>query len=113
LKGEPWYFYPVLIAVKEPLLVLLGFILGAGALFRKQCGDGRYFLLFWFFIWIVVFIFAGGKFTRYSTSLLPAIMITAAIGIHFAARAFAGFCARLVGNERVKLLARAALAMTV
>ena len=113
LKGEPWYFYLVLIAVKEPLLVLLGFILGAGALLRKQCGDGRYFLFFWFFSWTLVFIFAGGKFTRYSTSLLPAIMITAAIGIHLAARAFAGLCARLAGNKRVKLLARAVLAMTV
>src|SRR5207244_6162185 len=90
LKGEPWYFYLVLIAVKEPLLTLLGFILGVGALFRKQCGDGRYFPLFWLFIWGVTFSFVGGKFTRYSTSLLPAIMIAAAVVIHFAAGALAG-----------------------
>jgi len=113
LKGEPWYFYLVLIAVKEPLLILLGFILGVGALFRKQCGDGRYFPLFWLFIWGVTFSFPGGKFTRYSTSLLPAIMIAAAVGIHFAARALAGLCARMLGKDSIKLLVRAALVTVV
>src|SRR5205807_2400408 len=41
--------------------------------------------------------------------VLPAVLITAAIGIQFVARKFARLCARLVGNDSVKVYARAAL----
>lgn len=113
LRGEPWYFYLVLLAVKEPPLILLGFVLGLGALFRRQCGDGRYFPLFWLFIWAITFTFAGGKFTRYATSLMPAFIMTAAVGIHYAARTFAEISARWFANSRAKPWGYATLAVLV
>jgi 4-amino-4-deoxy-L-arabinose transferase-like glycosyltransferase len=84
LRGEPWYFYFVLLGVKLPTAALLAFAGGVVLLFRRATGDGRYFLLFWLLLWGLTFIFAGGKFTRYATSLMPAVIITAALAIQFA-----------------------------
>ena len=86
LNGIPVYFYVVLTAVKLPLLTLAGFVVGLPLLFRRKLGDGRDFLLFWFLLWVVAFCFPGGKFTRYYTTVLPAVLITSAIGIQFAGR---------------------------
>jgi dolichyl-phosphate-mannose-protein mannosyltransferase len=81
LKGIPWYFYLVFLFVKLPLLSLIGFVVGLPLLFRRKLGDGRYFLLLWMFLWFMMFSFPGGKFTRYFTLVLPAVLITAGIGI--------------------------------
>ena len=86
LSGIPVYFYFVFTAVKLPLLTLLGFVVGLPLLFRRKLGDGRYFLLFWFWLWVIAFCFPGGKFTRYYTTVLPAVLITSALGIQFAGR---------------------------
>ena len=86
LSGIPVYFYFVFTAVKLPLLTLLGFVVGLPLLFRRKLGDGRYFILFWFMLWVVAFCFPGGKFTRYYTTVLPAVLITSALGIQFAGR---------------------------
>ena len=86
LRGIPFYFYFVFTAVKLPLLTVLGFLTGLPLLFRRKLGDGRYFVLFWFLLWVVAFSFSGGKFTRYYTSVLPAVLITSALGIQFAGR---------------------------
>ncbi|HEX8687117.1 MAG TPA: hypothetical protein VF654_11465, partial [Pyrinomonadaceae bacterium] len=84
LRGSPWYFYYVFMAVKLPVLVLAGFVVGLPLLFLRRLGDGRYFLLFWLFFWFFPFTFLGGKFTRYFTFALPAVLLTAAVGIHYA-----------------------------
>lgn len=86
LHGIPVYFYLVFTAVKLPLLTVLGFVIGLPLLFRRKLGDGRYFILFWFMLWVVAFCFPGGKFTRYYTTVLPAVLITSALGIQFAGR---------------------------
>lgn len=86
LNGVPIYFYHVLTAVKLPLLAVFGFVAGLPLLFRRKLGDGRYFLLFWFMLWVVAFCFPGGKFTRYYTTVLPAVLITSALGIQFVGR---------------------------
>lgn len=86
LNGIPVYFYLVFTAVKLPVLAVVGFLVGLPLLFRRKMGDGRYFLLFWFLLWVVAFCFAGGKFTRYYTTILPAVLITSALGIQFAGR---------------------------
>src|SRR5207253_5478264 len=86
LRGQPWYFYLVVIGTKLPLLTLLGFVLGLALLFRRKTGDGRYFLLLWLALWSVAFMFPGGKFTRYITSVLPAVIMSTAIGVQFTAR---------------------------
>jgi hypothetical protein len=113
LRGEPWYFYLVLIVTKLPVLTLLGFALGLGLLFRRKSGDGRYFLLLWLALWFLAFSFPGGKFTRYVTSILPAIIITAAIGVQFIARRLGRFCARAFDNKALGIYSRAALASLV
>ena len=113
LRGEPWYFYLVLLGTKLPVLTLLGFVGGLGLLFRRKVGDGRYFLLLWLVLWVLAFTFVGGKFTRYITSVLPAIIMTAAIGVQFAARKLGRLCARVFDNQSVKVYARAALASLV
>ncbi len=81
LNGTPWYLYDLFILVKLPLLTLAGFLVGLPLLFRRKLGDGRYFIMLWMFIWVMIFSFAGGKFTRYLTVVLPAVWIAAAIGI--------------------------------
>ena len=106
LRGIPVYFYFVFTAVKLPLLTVLGFLVGLPLLFRRKLGDGRYFILVWFMLWAVVFCFPGGKFTRYYTTVLPAVLITSAIGIQWAGRRLAD---RIVGFN----YAPAALALIV
>ena len=86
LHGIPVYFYLVFTAVKLPLLTMVGFVVGLPRLFRRKLGDGRYFILFWFMLWVVAFCFPGGKFTRYYTTVLPAVLITSALGIQWAGR---------------------------
>jgi predicted membrane-bound dolichyl-phosphate-mannose-protein mannosyltransferase len=87
LRGEPWYFYFALLGLKLPLAIALAFAGGVALLFRRATGDGRYFLLFWLFFWGLTFVIAGGQFTRYATSLMPAVIMTAALAIQFAGRA--------------------------
>jgi len=113
LKGEPWYFYPVLIGVKLPVLTLLGFASGFILLFKKTTGDGRYFLIFWLFFWGITFMFAGGKFTRYFTAVLPAVIMAAALGVQLAGRWLERICARVLANAGAGAYARAALASLV
>lgn len=93
LNGIPVYFYLVFTAVKLPVLTVLGFVVGLPLLFRRKLGDGRYFILFWLFLWVVAFCFSGGKFTRYYTTVLPAVLITSALGIQFTGRWLANLIA--------------------
>lgn len=86
LRGIPVYFYLVFTAVKLPVLTVLGFVAGLPLLFRRKLGDGRYFILFWLYLWCIAFCFSGGKFTRYYTTVLPAVLITCALGIQFTGR---------------------------
>jgi len=95
LRGIPVYFYLVFTAVKLPLLSVVGFVVGLPLLFRRKLGDGRYFILFWLLLWVVAFCFPGGKFTRYYTTVLPAVLITSALGIQFAGRWLANWAGRL------------------
>jgi hypothetical protein len=46
-------------------------------------------------LWVVAFSLPGGKFTRYYTTVLPAVLITAALGIQFAGRWLADRIARI------------------
>src|SRR5215213_8290860 len=95
LRGSPWYFYYVFMGVKLPFVVLAGCVAGLALLFRRRLGDGRYFLLFWLFFWFFPFTFLGGKFTRYFTFALPAVLMTSAVGLNY----LAGLLARL-GSKR-------------
>ncbi|HET8780988.1 MAG TPA: glycosyltransferase family 39 protein [Pyrinomonadaceae bacterium] len=109
LNGIPVYFYLVCTAVKLPLLTVVGFVIGLPLLFRRKLGDGRYFLLFWFLLWVVAFCFPGGKFTRYYTTVLPAVLITCALGIQFAGR----WIANRIASSGLRNYIPAALAVVV
>jgi len=113
LKGTPWYFYLVFVGVKLPLMTIAGFITGLPLLFRRKIGDGRYFLLFWFFVWVMSFMWAGGKFTRYFTVALPAVLITSAIGINFAGRWLGEKLKSIFAAEGLAAYARVALVAAV
>lgn len=86
LAGTPWYFYGLFMMVKLPVLTLIGFLVGLPLLFRRKLGDGRYLILLWLFLWSMMFMFPGGKFTRYITLVLPPVLITVAIGLQAAGR---------------------------
>jgi Dolichyl-phosphate-mannose-protein mannosyltransferase len=113
LKGSPWYFYYVFMAVKIPLPVIFSFLVGLVLLFRKRMGDGRFFLLFWMLFWFLPFTVMGGKFTRYFTMALPVVLITAAIGAHFIAQQFSERLHAIFGNEAVRGYARSGVAALV
>jgi predicted membrane-bound dolichyl-phosphate-mannose-protein mannosyltransferase len=113
LAGVPWYFYYVFMAVKLPIPVVLAFVAGLPLLFLKRLGDGRYFVLFWLYFWFFSFTFLGGKFTRYFTFALPAVHITAALGLHAAARLCERALSGLSRRETSGLFARAALPLVV
>lgn len=110
LKGVPWYFYVLFIAVKLPLLSVAGFVLGLPLLFRRKIGDGRYFILFWLFVWMMSFMWAGGKFTRYFTVALPAVLITSAIGVQFFGHWLGERLKAAFPRERITPYARSGLA---
>ncbi|HEX8189872.1 MAG TPA: glycosyltransferase family 39 protein [Pyrinomonadaceae bacterium] len=109
LRGSPWYFYYVFMGVKLPASVLVGCAAGLPLLFRRRLGDGRYFLLFWLFFWFFPFTFLGGKFTRYFTFALPAVLMTSAVGLDY----LAGLLAGRPGRGAFGAYARAGLALVV
>ncbi len=109
LRGEPWYFYFVLLATKLPLLSFVSFVIGCALLLNRKIGDGRYFLYVWLMLWGLSFMFVGGKFTRYITTVMPAVLITAAVAIHLTARA----CARLFQSQPVRNLVATAIPLVV
>ncbi len=113
LNGTPWYFYHVFVAVKLPLLTFAGFLVGLPLLFRRKLGDGRYFILLWLFLWMMTFSFAGGKFTRYFTVALPAVLITSAIGVQFAGHWIAQGLSRLLSAGWPRSYVRVGLALLV
>ena len=111
LNGIPVYFYAVFTWVKLPVLTVAGFLIGLPLIFRRKLGDGRYLLIFWLFFWVVFFCFPGGKFTRYYTTMLPAVLITSALGIQFAGRWLANWIAKLAWANGIRHYVPASLAV--
>lgn len=109
LKGVPWYFYFVFMAVKLPLPVIISFLVGFPLLFRKRLGDGRFLLLFWMMYFFMPFSAIGGKYTRYFTMALPVVLITAAIGVQTLANLLSRLISQISGSETAVRTARAAL----
>jgi hypothetical protein len=111
LRGSPWYFYYVFMAVKLPLMVLVGCVAGLPLLFRRRLGDGRYFLLFWLFFWFFPFTFLGGKFTRYFTFALPAVLMTSAVGLNYLGGLLGRLWAKRPRDEAFGAYTRAGLSL--
>jgi len=86
LSGIPWHFYYVFMLVKLPMISTAGMLVGLALMFRRQLGDGRYFIFWWCFFWFLPFSVLGGKFTRYFAFAIPAVMIISGIGLAWLSR---------------------------
>jgi hypothetical protein len=90
--GTPIYFYLLFLAAKVPLIVVAAFVVGLVVAARHPRHVGHAFLLFMFLFWIVPYSLIGGKWLRYTLSLMPWVYMLAAVGvmglIRFARRRF-------------------------
>ena len=83
--GNPWYLYFLFLGVKVPLPIIVAFVVGLVEVFRRR-GDypasrGYLFLRVMLVFWLFPMAITGGKFLRYTLSLLPLVYMTAAIGV--------------------------------
>ena len=78
--GTPIYFYLLFLAIKVPLLILGAFLIGL-VISVKRRGVGHAFLIFMFLFWIVPYSLIGGKWLRYTLSLMPFVYMLAAVGV--------------------------------
>lgn len=79
--GTPVYFYLLFMAIKIPLLVLASFLVGFFVSLKRWRHTGHAFVLFMFLFWIVPYSLIGGKWLRYSLSLMPFVYMLAAVGV--------------------------------
>jgi hypothetical protein len=78
--GTPIHFYLLFLAIKVPLLILAAFVIGlAISVVRREVGHA--FLIFMFLFWIVPYSLIGGKWLRYTLSLMPFVYMLAAVGV--------------------------------
>ncbi len=80
-RGTPLYFYALFLLVKLPLPLLAALLLGLIECVRHWRQPGHGFLLLMFVLWIVPYSLMGGKWLRYTLSLMPFVYMIAAIGI--------------------------------
>jgi 4-amino-4-deoxy-L-arabinose transferase-like glycosyltransferase len=78
--GLPFYFYLWVLAVKTPLLVLAGFAVGAFFLLRNQNSMASIFFRCLVLICLLGLSVMGGKWIRYTLSLLPFVFMAAGYG---------------------------------
>jgi uncharacterized membrane protein YhaH (DUF805 family) len=89
--GTPVYFYLLFLLIKIPLPVLIAFIAGLVVCVRRWRHPGHAFLLLMFLLWIVPYSLFGGKWLRYTLSLMPFVYMIAAVGIVALVRSCASF----------------------
>ena len=104
--GTPIYFYLLFLAIKVPLLTLAAFLIGLGISVRHWRHVGHAFLIFMFLFWIVPYSLIGGKWLRYTLSLMPFVYMLAAVGVMGLIR---WITSRLSGRKRAKLIFTAAI----
>lgn len=79
--GTPLYFYLLFMAIKIPLLVLASFVFGFLVSLKRWRHPGHVFVVFMFLFWIVPYSLIGGKWLRYTLSLMPFVYMLAAVGV--------------------------------
>jgi hypothetical protein len=79
--GTPLYFYVLFLAIKVPLLIVAGFVIGLIVAVARRRHPGHIFLIFMFLFWIVPYSLIGGKWLRYTLSLMPIVYMLAAVGV--------------------------------
>ena len=78
--GTPIYFYLLFLAIKMPLVILGSFLLGLFVSVKRRREIGYAFLLFMFLFWLVPYSLIGGKWLRYTLSVMPFVYMLAAVG---------------------------------
>jgi hypothetical protein len=83
--GNPWYLYFLFLCVKVPLPIIAAFVVGLVEIFRRRgeypASRGHLFLRVMLVFWLFPMAITGGKFLRYTLSLLPLVYMTAAVGM--------------------------------
>jgi hypothetical protein len=79
--GTPIYFYLLFLAIKVPLLILISFLIGLGVSVWRWRYLGHAFVLFMFLFWLVPYSLIGGKWLRYTLSVMPFVYMLAAVGL--------------------------------
>ncbi|HEV2834718.1 MAG TPA: glycosyltransferase family 39 protein [Pyrinomonadaceae bacterium] len=79
--GTPIYFYLLFLAIKVPVMTLVAFLIGLFVAVKQWRNLGHAFLLFMFVFWIVPYSLIGGKWLRYTLSLMPFVYMLAAVGV--------------------------------
>ena len=79
--GTPIYFYLLFLGIKVPLLILVAFLVGLAISVVRRRHVGHAFLIFMFLFWIVPYSLIGGKWLRYTLSLMPFVYMLAAVGV--------------------------------
>jgi Dolichyl-phosphate-mannose-protein mannosyltransferase len=79
--GTPIYFYLLFLAIKVPIVTLIAFLAGLLVAIRRPRHVGHAFLLFMFLFWLVPYSLIGGKWLRYTLSVMPFVYMLAAVGV--------------------------------
>lgn len=79
--GTPVYFYLLFLAIKVPLIITAAMLIGLVIAARQPRHVGHAFLIFMFLFWIVPYSLIGGKWLRYTLSLMPFVYMLAAVGV--------------------------------
>jgi hypothetical protein len=79
--GTPFYFYLLFLAIKVPLLTLIAFLVGVAIAVTRWRHVGHAFLIFMFLFWLVPYSLIGGKWLRYTLSVMPFVYMLAAVGV--------------------------------
>ncbi len=96
--GTPVYFYLLFLAIKVPLIVTAAFVIGLVIAATRARHVGHAFLLFMFLFWIVPYSLIGGKWLRYTLSLMPFVYMLAAVGVVSLISLFKGNRSKLIAS---------------
>ncbi|HET9479728.1 MAG TPA: hypothetical protein VFO72_10305, partial [Pyrinomonadaceae bacterium] len=107
--GTPIYFYLLFLAIKVPLMTLLAFLIGLFVAIRRPRHVGHAFLLFMFLFWLVPYSLIGGKWLRYTLSVMPFVYMFAAVGVVALVR----WTSRRFPDSRRALLSFSAIAVVM
>jgi hypothetical protein len=108
--GMPIYFYPLFLALKTPLPVLVAFGVGLIEVFLRRREAGYFFLILMFLAWIIPFSLLSAKWFRWMLSWMPAVYMIAAVGL---AKIWDSVTALWKGAANRRLVVALAMALTV
>jgi hypothetical protein len=81
--GTPPYFYLLFLAIKVPLMIVAGLLIGFVVSIRNRRAPAYAFLIFMFLFWLIPYSLLGGKWLRYTLSVMPFVYLLAAVGVSF------------------------------